>query len=169
MAVSEAETKVPPDILRRVETLRNEILEHNERYYIENAPTVSDADYDALVQELMGLEEQFPSLASEASPTQRVSGRRETSFAPVTHSSPLLSLDNAFNAEDLRAWHDRIGRQFSGSDTDEAAGGYVCELKIDGVAISIRYEGGRLVQAATRGDGRVGEDVTANKIGRAHV
>lgn len=150
----------PDDVLRRVESLRNELLEHNERYYIDDAPVISDADYDALVLELKGLEERY-GLDDPSSPTQTVSGRRAEAFAPVTHSSPLLSLDNAFSEDDLRAWNDRIWRRL-GRGEDDAPLRYVCELKIDGVAVSLRYESGELVQAATRGDGRVGEDITAN-------
>ncbi len=156
----------PDDVVRRVSALRAELAEHNERYYIEDAPTISDADYDALVRELRALEEQHPALASPDSPTQRVSGRRAELFSPVVHSMPLLSLDNAFDEADLRAWGERIRRRLATADEPEADADdqdeYVCELKIDGVAMSLRYEDGALVQAATRGDGRVGEDVTAN-------
>ena len=148
--------------MRRATALRNEILEHNERYYVSDAPIISDADYDDLVRELRELEVQHPELASDDSPTRQVSGRRADLFAPVVHSTPLLSLDNAFAAEELRAWHDRIQRRLGAGPGETATNGYVTELKIDGVAISLRYEGGELVQAATRGDGRVGEDVTAN-------
>ena len=150
-------------MLRRATALRNEILEHDERYYVDDAPTVSDADYDALVRELRELEARHPALAAEDSPIRQVSGRRAETFSPVVHSTPLLSLDNAFDEAELRAWHDRIARRLGtdGSSTPDDPQ-YVCELKIDGVAISLRYEGGELVQAATRGDGRIGEDVTAN-------
>ncbi len=153
---------VDPDILRRAEALRAEILEHNERYYVDDEPIVSDADYDELVAELRRLEEEHPALASEDSPTQRVSGRASALFSPVVHSTPLLSLDNAFDADELRAWDERLQRRLGAEPEEPIAYGYVCELKIDGVAISLRYEAGELVQAATRGDGRVGEDVTAN-------
>ena len=148
----------PEEVLRRATALRNEILEHDERYYVDDAPTVSDADYDALVRELRALEERHPELLAEDSPTRQVAGRRAETFAPVVHSTPLLSLDNAFDEAELRAWHDRLCRRLAGSEEPQ----YVTELKIDGVAISLRYEGGALVQAATRGDGRIGEDVTAN-------
>ena len=152
--------------MRRATALRNEILEHNERYYVSDNPIISDADYDALVGELRDLEGRYPDLATADSPTQQVSGRRSELFAPVVHSTPLLSLDNAFEEDDLRAWHQRLQRRLGVRMEDDGDGevayGYVCELKIDGVAISLRYEGGELVQAATRGDGRVGEDVTAN-------
>ena len=152
-------TDTPPDdVRRRVTALRNELLEHDERYYVDDAPIISDADYDDLARELRRLEEEHPELAVEGSPTRQVSGRRAEAFAPVVHSTPLLSLDNAFDDAELRAWHERLRRRAGDVDV----GPLVCELKIDGVAISLRYEGGELVQAATRGDGRVGEDVTAN-------
>lgn len=142
---------------RRVEQLREQIRYHNERYYQLDEPEVSDAEYDALVRELQGLEEQFPALITPDSPTQQVSGAASATFAPVVHREPMMSLDNAFGEAELRAWGTRVERGLAG-----AAARYVCELKIDGLAISVRYEGGRMVQAATRGDGRVGEDVTAN-------
>ncbi|MDZ7675146.1 MAG: NAD-dependent DNA ligase LigA [Acidimicrobiales bacterium] len=147
---------------RQVEQLRNELLEHNERYYVDEAPIISDADYDALVRELASIEAEHPELDTEDSPTHRVSGRRSETFAPVVHSTPLLSLDNAFDADELRAWDERIQRRLGAGENERIDVGYVAELKIDGVAISIRYEDGELVQAATRGDGRIGEDVTAN-------
>ncbi len=144
----------------RAAALRAEIAAHDERYHLHDAPTVSDAEYDALVRELRALEEAHPDLVTPDSPTQRVGTAPSALFAPVEHRSPMMSLDNAFDAESLDAWGERLVRRLG----DEAAGdvGYVCELKIDGVAISLLYEDGRLVQAATRGDGRVGEDVTAN-------
>lgn len=145
------------DVTRRVEQLREQIRYHNERYYQLDEPEVSDAEYDALVRELQGLEEQFPALITPDSPTQQVSGAASATFAPVVHREPMMSLDNAFGEAELRAWGTRVERGLAG-----AAARYVCELKIDGLAISVRYEGGRMVQAATRGDGRVGEDVTAN-------
>ena len=148
---------------RRVEQLRAEILEHNERYYVQDAPIVSDAEYDALLLELRDLEERHPELRDETSPTRQVGGRVSEAFAPVVHSSPLLSLDNAFEPGEVRAWDERLQRRLGvGEGGEPVRYGYVCELKIDGVAISLRYEGGELVQAATRGDGRIGEDVTAN-------
>jgi DNA ligase (NAD+) len=161
--VSDAATEdLPDDAVRRATALRNEILEHNERYYVQDAPLISDADYDSLVLELRELEKRFPALASEDSPTRRISGRRSELFAPVVHSTPLLSLDNAFDEEELQAWYDRLQRRLGARPGTPVPCSFVCELKIDGVAISLRYEAGELVQAATRGDGRVGEDVTAN-------
>lgn len=144
----------------RVEALREQILHHNEQYYLHDAPEVSDADYDALVRELAGLEEVFPELASAESPTARVSGAASATFAPVEHRVPMTSLDNAMDRDELVAWGERVARGLGGDVAADVQ--YVCELKIDGLAMSLRYEGGHLVQAATRGDGRVGEDVTAN-------
>jgi len=146
----------------RVEQLRATIRHHNDAYYLNDAPEIPDADYDALVQELRALEEQFPELITPDSPTQVVGGAASTAFAPVVHRVPMMSLDNAFTAEELEAWGGRLARRLA--DLGESAGsvGLVAELKIDGLAMSLRYEQGRLVQAATRGDGRTGEDVTAN-------
>lgn len=144
----------------RVEVLRALIRHHNEQYYLHDAPEVSDAEYDTLVRELAGLEELFPELASPESPTSQVSGAASATFAPVEHREPMTSLDNAMDRDELVAWGERVARGLGG-DAHPAVR-YVCELKIDGLAMSLRYEGGRFVQAATRGDGRVGEDVTAN-------
>jgi DNA ligase (NAD+) len=146
----------------RVEQLRATIRRHNDAYYLNDAPEIPDADYDALVRELQQLEEQFPELITPDSPTQVVSGSASTAFAPVVHRVPMMSLDNAFSAEELDAWGGRLARRLA--DLGESGGsvGLVAELKIDGLAMSLRYEGGSLVQAATRGDGRIGEDVTAN-------
>ncbi len=118
---------------------------------------MSDAEYDALLVELRALEEAHPDLVTPDSPTQRVQGWATATFAPVVHRAPMMSLDNAFDGAELAAWGARVARGLGG-----APARYVCELKIDGLAISLRYEGGALVQAATRGDGQVGEDVTAN-------
>ena len=144
----------------RAEALRAEIAEHNRRYHGEDAPTISDAEYDELVRELRSLEEQFPELVVEGTPTAQVGAAPSATFAPVVHRAPMMSLDNAFDATELEAWAERLVRRLAEDEPGEAA--LACELKIDGVAISLRYEAGRLVQAATRGDGRVGEDVTAN-------
>ncbi len=145
------------DIARRAAFLREQIAGHNRRYHELDAPTISDADFDDLVRELRSLETQFPELVMEGSPTAWVGSAPSATFAPVEHRVPMMSLDNAFSLDDLQAWGARLGRQ--GGEPD---GGFCCELKIDGVAISLRYEDRKLVQAATRGDGRVGEDVTAN-------
>ncbi|MGH9244689.1 MAG: NAD-dependent DNA ligase LigA [Acidimicrobiales bacterium] len=141
----------------RVEALRADIEEHIRRYFVDDAPTISDADFDGLVRELRALEAEFPELITPDSPTQKVGGAPSTLFAAVEHRRPMMSLDNAFELEELLAWGRRLERNLGASDID-----YVCELKIDGFAISITYEHGRYVRAATRGDGRVGEDVTAN-------
>ena len=141
---------------QRADELRALIEHHNVRYHQLDDPEISDADYDALVRELAAIEETHPDLRTAASPTQQVGTAPSTLFAPVEHRSRMMSLDNATSLEELVAWGKRMERFISG-DVD-----YVCELKIDGVAISLLYEDGTLVRAATRGDGRVGEDVTAN-------
>jgi len=141
---------------KRVAKLIEEIDEHQRRYYELDAPTVSDAEYDALMRELMALEAQFPELRSLDSPTQRVGGTASTLFAPVQHEMRMLSLDNAFSDEELTGWAERVERDAGGPVS------YLCELKIDGLAINLTYRNGTLVRAATRGDGRTGEDVTAN-------
>ena len=145
------------DAVARVEELRGLIAYHNQRYYEFDEPEVSDAEYDALLLELRALEEAHPDLVVPDSPTQRVQGWASATFSPVVHRVPMMSLDNAFDAGELAAWGTRVTRGLAG-----ATAKYVCELKIDGLAMNIRYERGRLVQAATRGDGQVGEDVTAN-------
>ncbi len=152
------------DDTTRAAYLRDEIRRHNDRYYQLDAPELSDADYDALVRELAALEATDPDLASPSSPTQQVSGFASATFSPVAHAVAMMSLDNAMDGNELRAWGDRVSRGLAG-----VAPLFVCELKIDGLAMSLRYEKGRLVQAATRGDGRVGEDVTANVMTIAAV
>src|SRR5690606_4501969 len=139
--------------------LRESIAEHNRRYHELDDPTISDADYDDLVRELRAIEEEFPELITPDSPTQQVGARASTTFAPVEHRVPMMSLDNAFSEDELTAWGDRLQRRLDEGDGAVAVG-YCCEPKIDGLAISLRYEQGRFVQAATRGDGKVGEDVT---------
>jgi DNA ligase (NAD+) len=142
----------------RADELRKLIAHHDERYYADDAPEIADADYDALVRELRAIETDHPELITADSPTQRVgAGALSTAFAPVVHRAPMTSLDNAMDLAELTAWGDRVRRGLGGIDA-----AFVCELKIDGLAMSLRYEHGRFVQAATRGDGRVGEDVTAN-------
>lgn len=140
----------------RLEELRREIRRHEYLYYVLDQPEISDAQYDALFLELRRLEEEHPDLVTPDSPTQRVGGVAAEQFAKVRHRSPMLSLQNAFDEEEVRAWDRRV-RSVVGDDVQ-----YTCELKIDGLAISLTYEDGRLVRAATRGDGLVGEDVTAN-------
>jgi DNA ligase (NAD+) len=141
----------------RLAELRAQVAYHNRRYHELDSPEISDADFDLLVRELRQIEDQNPELAMPESPSQAVGGAPSTLFAPVVHAVPMTSLDNAMDAAELAAWGTRVARTLG----DEPPH-FVCELKIDGLAMSVRYEGGRYVQAATRGDGRVGEDVTAN-------
>ncbi len=148
---------VPEAIRRRVEQLRREIEYHNYRYYVLDSPVISDAEYDALMAELRRLEEQYPELVTPDSPTQRVGAPPSEAFAPVRHEVPMLSLDNAFTDEEVRAFDRRVREHLGVERVD-----YSCEPKLDGLAISILYENGRLTRAATRGDGFTGEDVTAN-------
>jgi len=149
------------DPVGRIEELRATIRHHDELYYGADAPEIPDAEYDALLRELVVLETEHPDLLTPDSPTQRPGGRASTTFAPVEHRVPMMSLDNAFTADEVAAWAERTRRRIEELGADREAG-LVAELKIDGLAVSIRYEDGVLVQAATRGDGRVGEDVTAN-------
>jgi DNA ligase (NAD+) len=141
---------------RRVEELRDLIDYHNWRYHVQDDPEVSDAEYDELMRELRGLEEEFAELIVPDSPTQRVGGAPSELFAPVRHRTPMLSLDNAFTWEELDAWGDRVLRAL-GREAD-----FFCELKIDGVAVALTYENGRYTVGATRGDGYVGDDITGN-------
>lgn len=140
----------------RVEELRERLNHHAYRYYVLDEPEISDAEYDELMQELGRLEETFPELITPDSPTQRVGITPADLFAPVEHRSPMLSLDNAFSLEELDAWAVRVERGVG------IGVRYSCELKIDGVAVALTYERGSLTRAGTRGDGRVGEDITAN-------
>lgn len=142
---------------QRIEELRTQIREHAHSYYILNEPTVSDAQYDALVRELEELEGEHPELITPDSPTQRVGTPVGDLFQPVEHLRPLFSLDNAESHEDLETWEARMERALGA-----APAGYVCEPKIDGLAVVLTYRDGSLVTGATRGDGRVGEDITAN-------
>jgi DNA ligase (NAD+) len=130
------------------------------RYHVLDAPTISDGEFDAMMRELNELEGAFPGLRTPDSPTQQVGGPPSTTFAPVEHLQRLLSLDNAFSHEELERWAQRAVRELGEKRLEQS--GYLCELKVDGLALDLVYEGGRLVRAATRGDGRVGEDVTAN-------
>jgi DNA ligase (NAD+) len=141
----------------RVEELRELINHHMYRYHVLDDPEISDAEYDELIRELRSLEDRFPELITPESPTQRVGAAPAELFRPVQHRAPMLSLDNAFTEEELRAWGARVERGLAG-----ATATFACELKIDGVACALTYEDGVLTQAATRGDGRVGEDITAN-------
>ena len=141
----------------RVEELRELVNHHLYRYHVLDDPEISDAEYDELIGELRSLEERFPVLITPDSPTQRVGAAPAALFAPVSHRAPMLSLDNAFSIEELRAWGTRVERGLAGATPT-----FVTELKIDGVACALTYEGGVLTKAATRGDGRTGEDITAN-------
>src|SRR3954462_3046518 len=148
----------PVDAAARVDELRSLIAYHNERYHTLDSPEISDADFDLLVRELLTLEAEHPELASPDSPTSRVGGAPlSATFAPVVHRVPMTSLDNAMNEAELIAWGDRVAPRVPGP-----APTVVRQPKIDGPAVSLRYARGKFVQAATRGDGRVGEDVTAN-------
>jgi DNA ligase (NAD+) len=141
----------------RIAELREQIAHHNRRYHELDDPEITDAEFDVLVRELQRMESEHPELASSDSPTRLVGSAPSTAFSPVVHSTPMTSLDNAMDAAELEAWGQRVLRGLG-----DAKPVFVCELKIDGVASSLRYESGRFVRAATRGDGRVGEDVTAN-------
>jgi DNA ligase (NAD+) len=153
---------LPDDPIERVAALRALIDTWNRDYYELDAPSVPDSTFDVAVRELQRLEEAHPELATADSPTQRVGLAPASGFAPVTHRVAMMSLDNAMDQRELREWGERTARRLRDLGHDDAEVRYVCELKIDGLAVSIRYEGGRMVQAATRGDGRTGEDVTAN-------
>jgi DNA ligase (NAD+) len=140
----------------RVEVLLAEIWHHNRQYYELDSPEIQDAEYDALMRELIAIEEAYPDLRSPASPTQRVGGPPSEKFEKVIHKTPMLSLSNAYGPDDLREFDRRVHDGVQDNPT------YACELKIDGLAISLRYVDGVLVQAATRGDGEIGEDITVN-------
>ncbi|GAA1875750.1 NAD-dependent DNA ligase LigA [Asanoa iriomotensis] len=150
-----AGTEPPPEVRERHAVLAEEIDGHTYRYYVLDAPTISDADFDALMRSLIALEDEFPALRTPESPTQRVGGFT-TEFRAVEHLERLYSLDNVFSTEGLAAWAERTVRDAGGAVR------FLCELKVDGLAINLTYEQGRLVRGATRGDGRTGEDVTGN-------
>jgi DNA ligase (NAD+) len=143
-------------VLRRVEELRSQLHYHNYRYYVLDDPAITDQEYDALMRELVALEERYPELVTPDSPTQRVGHAPLSQFATIRHAQPMLSLANAFDGEELAAFVSRIQRQV-GTEVE-----FVCELKIDGLAVSLDYEEGVFVRGATRGDGFEGEDITAN-------
>ncbi|WP_278802567.1 NAD-dependent DNA ligase LigA, partial [Marinobacter nauticus] len=153
-------TNVPETIRKRVDSLRATLEDHNYYYYVQDDPRIPDAEYDRLFRELQKLEAEHPELATEDSPTRRVGSSAETSFEEVTHRLPMLSLDNAFSEDELRDFdrrvRDRLGEDGAGAIE------YVCEPKLDGLAVSLHYENGTLTRAATRGDGYTGEDITAN-------
>jgi DNA ligase (NAD+) len=146
----------PPEVRAQHAELADELREHQYRYYVLDAPTISDAEFDHKLRELEAMETEFPALRTPDSPTQNVGGTFSTQFTPVEHAERMMSLDNVFDEAELTAWAER---------TERDAGGpvpYICELKVDGLAINLTYEKGRLVRGATRGDGRTGEDVTPN-------
>ena len=148
---------VDVNVDRRAAELHREINHHNYRYYVLDDPDVTDAEHDRLMTELRRLEQEYPHLVTPASPTQRVGAAPADGFSQVRHSRPMLSLSNAFDDDDLQAWYRRVKGLLDGADFD-----LVCELKIDGLAVSLRYQNGQLQQGATRGDGYIGEDVTQN-------
>ena len=150
------------DVESRIDELRVLVGFHFDRYHDEDDPQIPDADYDALVVELRTLEAEYPNLATEDSPALLVGSAGRSTFDEVIHRVPLRSLDNAFDVDELRAWSERVQRRLGDQPGVDEVLDWVCELKFDGLAVSLRYEDGHLVQAATRGDGRVGEDVTAN-------
>ena len=148
---------ISQDVESRIETLRERIRHHEYRYYVLDDPEISDAEFDRLVNDLKKLEVEHPQLITPDSPTQRVGGKPREGFVKVAHSIPMLSLDNAYSEEELRNWERRV-HELSGRKDVE----YVCELKLDGMSLALRYEAGKLVRGITRGDGSTGEDVTAN-------
>ncbi|MEU7132536.1 NAD-dependent DNA ligase LigA [Streptomyces sp. NPDC046261] len=153
-----AQSAVPAKAREKHALLAEQVEEHRFRYYVKDAPVVSDAEFDKLLRELERLEEQYPPLRTPDSPTQKVAGAYETEFTEVEHRERMLSLDNAFDDEELSAWADRLAKEI-GSGTRYH---FLCELKVDGLAVNLTYEHGRLTRAATRGDGRTGEDITPN-------
>ena len=148
---------VPEEVRHRWTELAEQIRGHQFAYYVKDAPVISDGEFDALVRDLEALEEEHPGLRVPDSPTQVVGGTFSTEFRAVDHLERMLSLDNAFSPEEVDQWAERVERDAGG-----AAVHYLCELKIDGLAVNLLYEDGRLVRALTRGDGRTGEDVTPN-------
>ncbi|MBL1065435.1 NAD-dependent DNA ligase LigA [Streptomyces sp. 7-21] len=148
--------QVPAEARERHRRLAEQVEEHRFRYYVKTA-VISDAEFDEMFRELQRLEEEYPSLRTADSPTQKVAGSYETEFTAVEHRERMLSLDNAFDDEGLQAWADRIAEELSGIPYH-----FLCELKVDGLAVNLTYEHGRLTRAATRGDGRTGEDITPN-------
>ncbi|MBD3655626.1 NAD-dependent DNA ligase LigA [Marinobacter sp.] len=151
-------SKAPSSAQARAQELRDIISDHNYRYYVLDDPQVPDAEYDRLFRELQQLEAEYPDLVTADSPTRRVGASGETSFEEVVHRLPMLSLDNAFSEEELRDFDRRVRERLKREEDIE----YVCEPKLDGLAVSLHYESGLLIRAATRGDGYSGEDITAN-------
>ncbi|MEU4175913.1 NAD-dependent DNA ligase LigA [Streptomyces sp. NPDC026589] len=153
----EQESSVPADVREKHALLAEQIEEHRFRYYVKDQPVVSDGEFDQQLRSLEALEEEHPSLRTPDSPTQKVAGPYRTEFTSVVHRERMLSLDNAFDDEELAAWADRVAKDVGTPDHH-----FLCELKIDGLAVNLTYEQGRLTRAATRGDGRTGEDITPN-------
>jgi DNA ligase (NAD+) len=145
------------DLGKKIESLRDKIRHHESLYYVLDSPEISDAEFDKLMQQLKQIESDHPDLVTPDSPTQRVGGKPREGFVKVPHSSPMLSLDNTYNEEELRDWERRVHELSGRSDVD-----YVCELKLDGMSLALVYEDGKLARGLTRGDGSVGEDVTLN-------
>ncbi|MFD9792603.1 NAD-dependent DNA ligase LigA [Streptomyces sp. NPDC059070] len=148
---------VPAQAREKHALLAEQVEEHRFRYYVKDQPVISDGEFDKLLRGLEALEEEHPELRTPDSPTQKVAGAYETDFASVEHRERMLSLDNAFDDEELAAWAERVAK-----DVGSAEYHYLCELKVDGLAVNLTYEHGRLTRAATRGDGRTGEDITPN-------
>ncbi|MET8341957.1 NAD-dependent DNA ligase LigA [Streptomyces microflavus] len=153
----EQESSVPADVREEHALLAEKVEEHRFRYYVKDQPVVSDADFDRQMRALEALEEQHPALRTPDSPTQKVAGPYRTEFTSVEHRERMLSLDNAFDDEELAAWAERVAKDVGTPDHH-----FLCELKVDGLAVNLTYEHGRLTRAATRGDGRTGEDITPN-------
>ncbi|MFD7440515.1 NAD-dependent DNA ligase LigA [Streptomyces sp. NPDC059909] len=156
MAV-EQQGSVPAEAREKHAQLAEQVEEHRFRYYVKDQPVISDAEFDKLLRSLEALEEEYPELRTPDSPTQKVAGAYETELAKVDHRERMLSLDNAFDEAELAAWADRIAKELGTSSYH-----FLCELKVDGLAVNLTYEKGRLTRAATRGDGRTGEDITPN-------
>ncbi|MEU3348406.1 NAD-dependent DNA ligase LigA [Streptomyces sp. NPDC006700] len=153
----QAETTVPAEAREKHARLAEQVEEHRFRYYVKDAPIISDAEFDQLLRSLEALEEEYPELRTPDSPTQKVAVAYETGLAEVEHRRRMLSLDNVFDDEGLAAWMDRVAK-----DVGTTGHHFLCELKVDGLAVNLTYEDGRLTRAATRGDGRFGEDITPN-------
>ncbi|GAA1889951.1 NAD-dependent DNA ligase LigA [Streptantibioticus ferralitis] len=149
--------ETPAEVRERHAQLAEQVEEHRFRYYVKDAPVVSDAEFDKLMRELEAMEDEYPELRTPDSPTQKVAGSYATEFTEVEHRERMLSLDNAFDDAELNAWAERIAQ-----DLDGLPYHFLCELKVDGLAVNLTYEQGRLTRAATRGDGRTGEDITPN-------
>src|ERR1700758_1511154 len=147
----------PKDAEKKIEALREKIRHHEYQYFVLDNPEISDQEFDKLTKQLKDLEAEYPELIAPDSPTQRVGGKPREGFVKVRHSTPMLSLDNTYSEEELRAWERRVHELSGRSEVD-----YVCELKLDGMSLALTYEDGKLARGVTRGDGTTGEDVTLN-------